>query len=266
MSERIDGRSIARTLIEDLQQKRRPTTTLAVFLVGDDPSSVSFIQKKRHIADVLGVSFTLYQYDAHEGEATLLEKLKALATDSSIGGIVLQLPLPPEFDRDRFIAEIPPEKDVDNLTGQGRVLEPVVLTAQAVLDATQSVLDHKVVAVVGRGFLIGEPIIRWAKPRASRVIVLDRDTGLLNIHEADVVISGVGVAGLIDPVVLKKDAAVIDFGYDYDDRGRISGDLDQRSVDFERLSWFTPTPGGTGPILVAKLFENFYRLTGSYED
>jgi methylenetetrahydrofolate dehydrogenase (NADP+) / methenyltetrahydrofolate cyclohydrolase len=260
MSNIVDGRAIARKIIENLKLKPRPIKELAVFLVGNDPSSISFIKKKEKIANELGVSFRLYKHSAEEGEEEALKSFSNLASSNSIGGIVFQLPLPNGFDRDRFLEILPPEKDVDNLTGESKVLEPVTLTVQAVLEETNTKVHDMTVAIIGKGFLVGAPIIRWIEPRCKHILVLDKTSGLHNIHEAGLVISGTGEAGLIDPAILKKDAAVIDFGYGVDKTGRFSGDLDMSSRDFERLSWYTPTPGGTGPILVAKLFENFYAL------
>jgi len=84
------------------------------------------------------------------------------------------------------------------------------------------------------------------------------DLGLLK--KADIVITGVGRAGLIAPDMLKDGAGIIDFGYGTLD-GKYSGDFDTRALSpGATLAFYTPTPGGTGPILVAKLFENFYEL------
>jgi methylenetetrahydrofolate dehydrogenase (NADP+)/methenyltetrahydrofolate cyclohydrolase len=75
------------------------------------------------------------------------------------------------------------------------------------------------------------------------------------------VITGVGKAGIITPEMLRDGAGIIDFGYGTLD-GKYSGDLDTRrlAMSDSRLAFYTPTPGGTGPLLVAKLFENFYEL------
>ncbi|MDP3953294.1 MAG: bifunctional methylenetetrahydrofolate dehydrogenase/methenyltetrahydrofolate cyclohydrolase, partial [bacterium] len=93
----------------------------------------------------------------------------------------------------------------------------------------------------------------------KEIYLMDRGSDLADLKNADLVISGVGEANLIKSDLLKEGAGVIDFGYYYFEDGRLAGDLDMGS-DLEKLSFYTPTPGGTGPILVAKLIENFYKL------
>jgi methylenetetrahydrofolate dehydrogenase (NADP+) / methenyltetrahydrofolate cyclohydrolase len=262
MSNIVDGRAIARKIIENLKLKPRPTKELAVFLVGDDPSSVSFIKKKEKIANELGVSFRLYKHSAEESAEEILKSFSSLASSNSISGIVFQLPLPSGFDRDRFLEILPPEKDVDNLTGKSKVLEPVTLTVQAVLEETNTKVHDMTVAIIGKGFLVGEPITRWIEPRCQKLLVFNRGSGLEGIKEADLVVSGVGKARLIDSTKLKSGARVIDFGYDIGPDGALEGDFHFQAYSLQpiALKWYTPTPGGTGPILVAKLFENFYAL------
>ncbi len=118
------------------------------------------------------------------------------------------------------------------------------------------------VAVVGLGFLVGKPISEWLKGRCVELYLLDIGSDLSALKNADLVILGTGQAGLIKPEMLKDDALVIDFGYGMLN-GKISGDFDASSFKIQNSKFkisYTPTPGGTGPILVAKLFENFYSL------
>ncbi|MFH1161741.1 MAG: bifunctional 5,10-methylenetetrahydrofolate dehydrogenase/5,10-methenyltetrahydrofolate cyclohydrolase [Candidatus Jorgensenbacteria bacterium] len=117
-------------------------------------------------------------------------------------------------------------------------------------------LKDKKVAVVGLGFLVGKPIATWLAGKCAEIFALDLGSDFNILKDADVVISGAGKAGILKPEMLKNDALVIDFGYSFVD-GKISGDFDASSSS--SLA-YTPTPGGTGPILVAKLFENFYKL------
>jgi methylenetetrahydrofolate dehydrogenase (NADP+) / methenyltetrahydrofolate cyclohydrolase len=92
--------------------------------------------------------------------------------------------------------------------------------------------------------------------RSLAVLGRNSDPGLL--RSADLVVLGAGKESLVQASDLKEGAAVIDFGYATGADGKLKGDLGLK--DAERLRWYTPTPGGTGPVLVAKLFENFYLL------
>lgn len=129
------------------------------------------------------------------------------------------------------------------------------------------------VAVVGLGFLVGKPISVWLEgnpakdakfdsqltshgARCKEIILIDLGSDYSLLKEADLVITGVGKAGLIKPEMLKREAIVIDFGCD---GGKGDFDISYLISQISNVS-YTPTPGGTGPILVAKLLENFYVL------
>ena len=124
-------------------------------------------------------------------------------------------------------------------------------------------IGNSAVAVVGLGLLVGRPIANWIMRRAKETILLRSVSDLGLLKQADIVITGVGKAGIITPEMLKDGAGIIDFGYGMLE-GEYSGDFDTRSLKIEnskvKTGWYTPTPGGTGPLLVAKLFENFYKL------
>jgi 5,10-methylene-tetrahydrofolate dehydrogenase/methenyl tetrahydrofolate cyclohydrolase len=111
------------------------------------------------------------------------------------------------------------------------------------------------------GFLVGKPISDWLNGKCKEIYLLDVGSDLGILKNADLVILGVGKTGLVKPEMLKENAFVIDFGYSMED-GKICGDFEPPSGHSPSAISYTPTPGGTGPILVAQLFENFYRLTG----
>jgi methylenetetrahydrofolate dehydrogenase (NADP+)/methenyltetrahydrofolate cyclohydrolase len=117
--------------------------------------------------------------------------------------------------------------------------------------------------MVGAGFLIGKPVGFWLQSRVAELVVLD--VSVKNVREklgdADVVVSGAGHASLFDARDLKAGALVIDFGFSRTAEGDIVGDFDPSGAAGKNVH-YTKTPGGTGPILVAKLFENFYALNG----
>jgi len=117
-------------------------------------------------------------------------------------------------------------------------------------------LEDKIIAVIGQGELIGKPITNWLEKNYKKPIIVDIGDDINKIKRADLVISGVGKSGLIDRSNLKEGANVIDFGFSLEN-GKISGDLAYEGL----TGWYTVTPGGTGPILVAEIFKNFYKLS-----
>ncbi len=255
---KIDGKKIAQEIIDELKTKPKPNKILAAVLVGDNPASFSFVKQKKRVADELGIEFKLYDLSSEISQGDLEEQIERLSNDERVGGIIAQLPLPKKFGRDSVLAKINPKKDVDNLTGEAGVEPPAVGVVKDILKKVGWDLDNKTVAVVGsKGFLVGQPVVRRLEHlqitgKNFNLKTSDIETKDLKgfLADADLIISGVGKKDLINPEWLRKGAGVIDFGYPPDLAGG----------DYKRLSFYTPTPGGTGPIIVAELFNNFYLL------
>ncbi|MBI2278735.1 MAG: bifunctional 5,10-methylenetetrahydrofolate dehydrogenase/5,10-methenyltetrahydrofolate cyclohydrolase [Candidatus Brennerbacteria bacterium] len=283
----IDGRKIAGEILARLKKCPASNKFLAVILVGDDPASASFVKQKENVARALGVDFRVIRLPQEVSEADLRAKVEELTRDDSpaggCGGVILQLPLPAHINRDRVIAAIPFEKDADNLRGGDLVLSPAAGVVEEILKIVPTLsrtrdgigenckIENLSMAVVGLGFLVGKPITAWLKGKARELLTLDVSDDLARLKDADVVILGVGKAGLVRPEMLKDGALVIDFGYSRAADGKLHGDFSASQIG----NWkparpaggleignlrYTPVPHGTGPILVAKLFENFYVL------
>jgi methylenetetrahydrofolate dehydrogenase (NADP+) / methenyltetrahydrofolate cyclohydrolase len=273
----IDGKKIAAGIIDRLKAEPKPTKFLAAIQVGDDPATASFIALKQKVAKQLGVDFRVYTFPATVTNDDLRKEFGKIAANKTCGGVMVELPLPESLNWYYALNAIPPEKDVDVLgeralgafyVGRSKVLPPAVGTVEEILKTFpgedsaanaalgfEKYLASKAVAIVGLGMLIGRPIAHWIMRRAKETILLRSTSGLTILNKADIIITGAGKAGLMHQEMLKENATVIDFGYD---GGK--GDFDATGV-FRELA-HTPTPGGTGPILVAKLFENFYKLNG----
>jgi methylenetetrahydrofolate dehydrogenase (NADP+) / methenyltetrahydrofolate cyclohydrolase len=272
----INGKKIAGEIIASLQEKKLPQKFLAAFLVGDNPASLSFLRRKEETAKELGVDFQLHRYPTEANHDDVRREIKNIISDDACGGAIAQLPLPTHLNTQFVLNAIPHEKDVDVLgehalgafyAGRDSVLPPAVGAMRKIIEHSPLCGDRYLddtllalrVAVVGRGPLVGKPIALWLMSRVAELAVFTSGTEKLDkkLMTYDVIISGVGKAGLIKPEHLKKDALVIDFGYD-EVGGKMHGDF-----AVPASSWggsYTPTPGGTGPILVAQLFENFYTL------
>ncbi len=257
----IDGKKIAEEIIGKLKTKPKPAKFLAAVFVGESTESESFIKQKDKAAKELGVNFKTYRFPADIKQEVLREEVAGIAADENCGGIILQLPLPEQINRNEIIKVILHHVDVDNLTGRAVVLAPAVGVVETIIQNLKFKIQNSRVAVVGLGPLVGKPISEWLEGKCTELQMLDTDDNLEVLKQADLVISGVGKAGLIKPEMLKDGALVIDFGYDLKN-GKLSGDLELKANEANKLKAisYTPTPGGTGPILVAKLFENFYKL------
>ncbi|MBI4086060.1 MAG: bifunctional 5,10-methylenetetrahydrofolate dehydrogenase/5,10-methenyltetrahydrofolate cyclohydrolase [Candidatus Liptonbacteria bacterium] len=281
----INGKAIAAEILDGLKSLPKPEKFLAGVLVGDNPASLNFLKQKEKTAKELDVDFRLYTFPTDIKNDDLRAEVRKIAEHKTCGGVVLQLPLPAHLNRHYILNAIPREKDVDVLgeravgaffAGRNPVLPPAVGTVEKVCQVSGIKLQDTKVAIVGLGILVGAPIATWIMEKGKEVYLLHKGSGFETLKIADLVISGVGKAGLITPDMLKAEAGVIDFGYSETKTSRtdagltrtnaetkkISGDFDAETLSLSHvaLSFYTPTPGGTGPILVAKLLENFYKL------
>lgn len=276
----IDGKSIADAVVVRLKAFPKPEGFLGAVVVGGDPASLNFLKQKEKLGRELGVDFRLYELPLTSTTDDLRAKIGELARPKSCGGFIVQLPLPEKVNRHYVLNAIPKEKDIDFLseaalgafyTGRSGGVPPSVGTVEEILKLEKRNLRDLTVVMVGAGFLIGKPVGFWLQNRVAELIVLDNT--VKDVHErlaeADIVISGAGVPGLFGAKHLKEGAVVIDFGFSTVEvvgegdtgvrRKKIAGDFDPTDADAKSIH-YTRTPGGTGPVLVAKLFENFYTL------
>jgi len=271
----MDGKELTGKILGRLKTAPAPKKFLAAVQVGDDASTASFLALKERVAKEIGVDYRLYKFPADIKNDKLRGEFGKIAAHKTCGGIMVELPMPEHLNWHYIFNAIPPEKDVDVLSeralgafyvDRGKVLPPAVGTVEEILDNVEVRLPGEVelrnhsVAIVGLGLLIGRPVANWIMRRAKETFLLRSVSDLEILKMADIVVTGVGKAGLITPAMLKDGAGIIDFGYGTLD-GKYSGDFDARDKkENEKLSFYTPTPGGAGPVLVAKLFENFYKL------
>lgn len=272
----IDGKKISQEIADELKVKFKdsPQKIFAAVVIGENPIVSNFVNQKNKFAKKIGVDFRIYKYPSDITNDKLRKEIVRISKSSRVGGIIVQLPLPEHLNRQAVLNAIDKEKDIDCLSERslggfyvGRwILPPAVGVVEKILKIMNYELSNKKVAVVGAaGFLVGKPISIWLMDKAAELYLLDKNARNLEkeLKEADLVISGVGKAELIKPEILKQGAGVIDFGYSVDEDGKIKGDFDTTKLinsSTHQLNFYTPTPGGTGPILVAQIFLNFYTL------
>ncbi len=260
MANLIDGKQIANNIISELKQWPVPVKRLVGVLVGDDKASLSFLKQKEKTAEQLGVKFELKKFSDRLSQNELEGEIRNISTDDEVGGIIVQLPLPRKYERTPILNVIGIEKDVDVLNGESiSVLAPAAGAVKRILSEIDFDLAGKRVVVVGPGLLIGRPVATWLMDKVIKLTVLGKaKLDIVALQEADLVVSGTGQAKLIRGQHIKSGAVVIDFGYG-SIAGELTGDVDMKTV-LEVAEYVTPTPGGTGPIVVAQLFENFFKM------
>lgn len=258
----LDGRLLADRITKKLRIHSPPGERLAILVpANNDASSDGFVAEIRELARFLGVGIQILYKPPLATTEELADDLRRFGSDPAIGGIVLIMPLPPGIDRRKVLSAIPAEKDIDCLNPGNRFFNtPAGLTLVHIWNEVMprpfwSFGEPHKVAVVGRGLLVGKPVIDILNQWRQEVSVFSSKTSLDGLKEADVVILGTGVPKLVSPAMLKSGAVVIDFGY--------PGDFDHTHSEADKIAWYAPAKGGTGPLLVACLMETFYQLTGS---
>lgn len=257
----LDGKKIAQNILDYLKALPRPEKYLAAVMVGEYPATLRFVERKKKTAEELGVDFRLVKLSSDAAETEIEVKVKKYAQDNSCGGIIVQLPLPVGIDRERVLKLIPLEKDVDALNG-GAVISPAAGATDEFVKEARLKLRGLNCVVVGTGPLVGQPIAKWLRQQEANVTVLDKGDDFSPLNTADLIVSGAGQPNLFSAKQFKNGIVVIDFGVNFSD-GKLTGDFNPEPLEILNSKpeiKYTPTPGGTGPVLVAKLFENFYLL------
>lgn len=258
----IDGKKISAEIKAELF-KRLSGKNLAVALVAVDIDSVGqkFISMKKQTAEEVGVEFKFFEYENDITKEDLETEIKNLARRSDINGIVVQLPLPDRLKEATadILNLIPPDKDIDSLGQEAKVLSPVAVAVREILDYYNVDLVGKKIAVLGRGKLVGLPVAKSLAPSGGEVESFGKDSkGMLDfLTQADIVVSGMGESHLIKPEMVKEGTILIDAGTS-ESSGRVVGDIDPSCAD--KVSLFSPVPGGVGPIALACLFKNLAEL------
>lgn len=264
---KIDGNKIAQKILKNLQKKTEELKKqgiipkLAIILINDDSSSKSYVKQKEIKAKEIGVETTTIILPISISKKKLKEKVDNLNKDKSIHGIIIQRPLPPQIDSDFATSIIAKEKDIDGLREDSNFQSPI---AQAVAEVLKEInlnlkefLKTKKITVIGKGETGGGPIINFLEEQGIKPAVIDRNTKDISklIRESDVIISTVGKPNIINTKDLKKDVVLIGIGIYKDNQGKFQADYNQEEAD-KIASFYTPVPGGIGPLTVTFLLKN----------
>ena len=270
----IDGRAHALTIREGLRRavERHPDQRppgITVIQVGDDLASTTYVRGKHRAAEEVGFKSAIeHLHDITQVD--LHQRIATLANDSTIDGILLQLPLPDGLDADAALEQIPPHKDVDGLHpyNAGRLAQgnPTFIPATP-LGVLELLRRERIdptgrrAVIVGRSRLVGRPLaLLFLQNHATVTIAHSHTVDLPALtRTADILVAATGKRGLITGDHINPGAVVVDIGITRDpETGKLTGDIDRASVD-QVAGALTPVPGGVGPMTVAMLLVNTYR-------
>lgn len=269
----IDGKKIAATIRQAIRQKvtnhlnqGKRAPGLAVILVGNDPASEVYVAHKRTDCEEVGFNSIAYDLPADTAQKDLAELIDQLNDDSTVDGILLQLPLPKHLDASLLLERIRPDKDVDGFHpfNIGRLAQRMPLLRPCtpkgiitLLNSTGVDLHGLDAVVVGASNIVGRPMALELLLAGCTTTITHRFTKNLEEHvrRADLVVVAVGIPDLVKGEWIKPGAIVIDVGINRLSTGRLVGDVEFAPAA-ERAAWITPVPGGVGPMTRAELLEN----------
>lgn len=269
----IDGNARAKEIRETIKQQVQARIDqdlrvpgLAVILVGNDPASEVYVAHKRKDCEQVGIISKAFDLPSNTSQQTLLELIDELNNDSTVDGILVQLPLPAGLHANEVLERIDPKKDVDGFHpfNVGRLAQRIPLlrpcTPAGIIDLLEGTgidLHGQHAVVVGASNIVGRPMGLELLLKGSTVTTCHRFTKDTEDHvrRADIVIVAVGKPGIVKGEWIKEGAIVIDVGINRTADGKLIGDVDFNEAA-KRASYITPVPGGVGPMTRAKLLEN----------
>lgn len=268
---RLDGKSLSNKIKNELKievdnlKASGITPGLAVILVGNDPASSVYVEMKARACEEVGIYSVVHKMPDSVSQEDIISTIKMINQNPYLDGLLLQLPLPPQIDSNRLLEEIAVEKDVDGFhpynfgrlfAGLDSFVPCTPLGVMRLLDEYKIDVRGKNAVVVGASNIVGKPMASLLLNAGATVDICHILTKDLASHtkNADILISGVGKAGLIRAEMVKDGAIVVDIGTSKID-GKLKGDVDFDAVA-DKCEFITPVPGGVGPMTIAMLLAN----------
>lgn len=272
----IDGKALAEQVRGEIATRaaalaaRGEQPCLAVLLIGADPASAVYVRNKVAGCEKAGIRSLRFDYSADVAPEEVMAKLAELNADPAVHGILVQLPLPPQFDEAAVLEAISVEKDVDGFHAEnvGRLSQNqeafIPCTPHGVmkmLESTGVPLAGAEAVVIGRSNIVGKPMAMLLTNAGATVTVCHSKTRDLAFHtrRADILVAAVGKPRFVTGEMIKPGAVVIDVGINRltegADAGKLCGDVDFDSAA-QVAGAITPVPGGVGPMTITMLLEN----------
>ena len=268
----IDGNALSAKVREEIAQGAAVLTAqgvqpcLVVILVGDNPASAVYVRNKVAGCEKAGFRSLKFEYPADVAPEQVLDKIAELNADPTVHGILVQLPLPRQFDEDKVLEAISPEKDVDGfhaknfgllLQGRKSFYPCTPWGVMKMFESEGVALKGKEAVVIGRSNIVGKPMAIMLLSQGATVTICHSQTADLAFHtkRADILVVAVGKAKFVTGDMIKPGAVVIDVGMNRDEHGKLCGDVDFDSAR-EVASLITPVPGGVGPMTITMLLAN----------
>ena len=268
----IDGKKEAQLLRDEIKKeigsiklKNNKVPGLTVILIGDFAPSQIYVKNKEKNAKEVGINSEVVRYPKEVSEQEVLKKIRELNDNDSVSGILVQLPLPPQINKEKIINSISPLKDVDGFhpinvgnlsSGYNAIVPCTPLGCLLLIKKIEPNLSGKHAVIIGRSNLNGKPMAQLLLQENCTVTIVHSKTRDLKIEclKADILVAAVGVANLVKGDWVKKNSIVIDVGINKVG-DKIVGDVEFDTAK-EKVKAITPVPGGVGPMTIACLLKN----------
>ena len=268
----IDGKKEAQLLRNEIKKeidliklKDNKVPGLTVILIGDFAPSQIYVKNKEKNAKEVGINSEVIRYSKEVMEQEVLKKIHDLNNSDAVSGILVQLPLPPQINKEKIINAINPSKDVDGFhpinvgnlsSGYNATVPCTPLGCLFLIKKVEPNLSGKHAVIIGRSNLNGKPMAQLLLKENCTVTIVHSKTKDLKIEclKADILVAAVGVANLVKADWVKENSIVIDVGINKVG-DKIVGDVEFDTVK-EKVRAITPVPGGVGPMTIACLLKN----------
>jgi methylenetetrahydrofolate dehydrogenase (NADP+) / methenyltetrahydrofolate cyclohydrolase len=278
---KIDGKKISQEILNSLKlqveklKEKNPSAgsgqviapTLAIIIVGENPASLSYVRQKELKAKSIGIETITTNLSEKIPTKELIKTIQQFNDDDNVHGIIVQQPLPQNINLKNITNTIDPQKDVDGFHPNSKFQMPIAIAVLKILEevrvSTPGVeprftdwLRNKNIVIFGKGETGGKPIINALQKMGINPSIIDSKTEKPKeiAKKADIIISAVGKSNIIDPKMLKQNVILIGIGQ-HKEGDKMIGDFDEEKIK-NIASFYTPTPGGVGPIDVSMLLKN----------
>lgn len=268
----IEGKKISDEIREEIRAETAALAAkgvvpgLAVVLVGDDPASRVYVGSKEKACGKMGFYSEVHRLPASTTQDELLALIGKLNEQSTVHGILVQLPLPKHIEEKAVIDAISVEKDVDGfhpistgnlVIGDDSLLPCTPAGSIELIKRTGIDITGKHAVVIGRSNIVGKPVaMLLLRENATVTVCHSRTQGMAEIaRQADILVVAIGKAKAIGAEYVKPGAVVIDVGINRLPDGKLAGDVDFDEV-LPVVGHITPVPGGVGPMTIAMLMQN----------
>ena len=264
----IDGKKVSEHIKENIKKEISILKTkpyLVVLQIGNDTASSIYVRNKEKAAKELGIDFKHIKFDEDTKEEKIIKEIEKLNNDKKVSGIIMQLPIPKNYNVNKIINSIDSNKDVDGLTykNMGKLSYDddglFSCTSSGIMELLNYYkidLEGKNVVIIGRSNLVGKPLFNlMINSNATVTLCHSKTVNLKNItKKADIVVVAVGKAKFLTKDMISKNCIVIDVGINRIDN-KLYGDTDFDKIK-NKTSYITPVPGGVGPMTVTMLMKN----------